>query len=134
MSRLGTISQKALRKYLASTSNGGANTTFDAPVGKRQPRQSIGYGAGHINDPVNQRSLGAILANPQGDFGPADAASRQHIDRRANKRRDNESKIGNERTRVDEPRRASTARVKRTSAHEYYAESWYGHPGSRQGG
>jgi hypothetical protein len=118
--RAGTISPKAMRKYLGATSADAAAFTSN-----------------HLDAPQHQRpgpSLGAILANPKGDWGPADTASRQHIDRRANKRTDKESKYLTQRTWVDRPERASTARVKAGSAHEYYSDAWYGHPGSRQGG
>jgi hypothetical protein len=130
--RAGTVSPKAMRKYLGSTSADGTGLTAD------DGNTNAGaFTSNHLDAPQNQRpgrSLGDILANPQGDYGPADTASRQHIDRRANKRTDKESKFSNQKGWVDKPMRASTARVKAASAHEYYDSAWYGHPGSRQGG
>jgi hypothetical protein len=92
----GMISSKQLRKYLASTSEDGdpqgVNMTFDvagAGQGRRQPKQDLGMGRGHIDDPKNIRSrapgLMAREGRGQADFGPSDVASRGHIDNKRNR-------------------------------------------------
>jgi hypothetical protein len=126
----GRVSAGAFHKYLGATSVDGRSLVADDGNSN-----AAAFTADHLDAPQHQkpgRSLGAILANPQGDYGPADQATRGHIDKRANKRGDRESKYSKQRTRVDEPRRASVARVKANSAHEYYDSAWYGHPESRQ--
>jgi hypothetical protein len=141
------ISSKQLRKYLASTSEDGDAEgtlhTFDeqgAGGGMKQPKQSIGMGPGHINDPKNVRSRAPGLMKAEGrgqaDFGPPDVASRGHIDNARNRSKrfpKGDSAIpGRERTRVDEPLKASAARAKRSSANEYWPSEWYGTPGHRR--
>jgi hypothetical protein len=63
--------------------------------------------------------------DPADDWGPDDAG---HIDSKANRRPDKESKFSEERTVVDVPVRASVARVKRTSAQAYEPDDWYKGP------
>jgi hypothetical protein len=143
----GMISSKQLRKYLASTSEdgdeGGTLHTFDeqgAGGGMRQPKQNLGMGRGHLDDPMNTRQRTPFTSGgkkaDRPDWGPADVASRGHIDNarnRATKFLKGASAIpGRERTRVDEPKRASAARAKRTSANEYWPSEWYGTPGHRR--
>jgi hypothetical protein len=64
----------------------------------------------------------------EGDFGPADACYVDHIDSKANRRKDKEAKLTEEKTVVDAPVRASVARVKRTSAQAYEPDDWCNGP------
>jgi hypothetical protein len=67
-------------------------------------------------------------ADPADQWGADDACYYDHIDSKANKRPDRESKYNSERTVVDVPMRASVARVKRTSAQAYEPDDWYKGP------
>ena len=143
----GMISSKQLRKYLASTSEDGDPEgtlhTFDeqgAGGGMKQPRQDLGMGRGHIDDPKNIHSRAPGLMSREGrgqkDYGPNDVASRGHIDRKDNRStrfpKGSSAIPGRERTRVDEPLKASASRAKRSSANEYWPSEWYGTPGHRR--
>jgi hypothetical protein len=66
--------------------------------------------------------------NPADSWGPDDACYYDHIDSKANKRKDKESKYTEEKTVLDTPVRASVARVKRTSAQAYEPDDWYKGP------
>ena len=66
--------------------------------------------------------------NPADSWGPDDACYVDHIDSKGNRRKDKESKYTEEKTIVDEPLRASVARVKRTSAQAYEPDDWYKGP------
>jgi hypothetical protein len=66
--------------------------------------------------------------NPADAWGPNDASDVNHIDSKANRRKDKESKYTEEKTVVDAPVRASVARVKKTSAEAYEPDLWYRGP------
>jgi hypothetical protein len=143
----GLVSSKQLRKYLASTSEDGDPEgtlhTFNeegAGGGMKQPRQDLGMGTGHINDPKNTRphtpfTSGGKKAD-RADWGPSDVASRGHIDNSRNRStrfpKGSSASVDRERTRVDEPLKASASRAKRSSANEYWSSEWYGTPGHRR--
>jgi hypothetical protein len=130
--RGGMISPTAFKKYLARTSADGQGLTADEAKAHGLGHEA--YRTGHIDAQQHGPGLGEILANPSADYGPADAGSRNDIDRRANRRGDRESKYSKQRTRLDKPLNASTSRVRAGSAHEHYDSSWYGTPARRQGG
>jgi hypothetical protein len=61
---------------------------------------------------------------PDDAWGPADAASVGHLDNKANRRPDRESRYSMERTVLDRSRWPSDALVKRTSAQQYSSNSY----------
>jgi hypothetical protein len=78
-----TLRDPALSAYLGSTSNDGKRLSVDD--GGTRDRGAIR--AGHIDDARHQRPRKAAgFSNPMPDWGVADAASGNHIDRAANRR------------------------------------------------
>src|SRR6516165_6487172 len=65
---------------------------------------------------------------PGDSWGPDDFASVDHLNTKANRRTDRESKYSSEKTVLDRPLNVSTSRVKKTSAHAYQADDWYKGP------
>jgi hypothetical protein len=126
------ISPTAFKKYLARTSADGQGLSADEAKAHGLGHEA--YRTGHIDAQQHGPGLGAILKNPQGDYGAGDVAGRNDIDKRSNRRGDRESKYSKQRTRLDKPLNASAARVKAASAHEHYDSAWYGTPARRQGG
>jgi hypothetical protein len=134
----GRLSDRAFAKYLASTSNDGKSLTHDDGGVHAGNRGAIARG--HIDAKQNTRARGAgrFAAPSDRDFGPADTASRSHIDSRGNRMAfpDSAVKRRNQGGFGDMPVRASDARVRRTSATEVFIgpgdEYWYGAGNRRQ--
>jgi hypothetical protein len=83
--------------------------------------------AGASNNPSGFDSCDSG-GTPGESWGPADAAGVDHLNKKANKRPDRESKYSNEKTVVDRPLFASTSRVKKNSATAYEPDVWYRGP------
>ena len=65
-------------------------------------------------------------ADPADQWGPDDAVDCYHIDSKANKRKDKESKYSTEKTVLDTPLWPSDERVARTSAQAYTSSPYRG--------
>jgi hypothetical protein len=86
----------------------------------------MGRRGGNSSDPFSNTGIDRA-GYSDGDFGPDDACYVDHIDKKANRRPDKESKYSNEKTVLDKPINASAARAQRTSAHPN-GTSWYRGP------
>jgi hypothetical protein len=116
MDRLGngSISARALNRWLSSTSSDGQELTRDdggnshglIPANQINAEQTPGRA--HFND------------NPERDFGPRDAGA---IDSRANRRADRESKLSKERTALD--RALSSKRSAAVIDNEGWDPKWF---------
>jgi hypothetical protein len=123
----------ALSAYLGSTSNDGKSLSAD-DGGVRGNKGAIR--GGHIDDAKPRKGSG--FTNPENDYGPANFGPK-HIDSGTTRRRDpQEARMKSDRNKlmgIDAARDGnfpSAERARRSSANEYYPDSWYGEPPGRQ--
>jgi hypothetical protein len=125
-----------LSAYLGSTSNDGKSLSLDEGS-TRGNRGAIR--AGHLNDGRHVKPGKGAVTNPEKDYGP-DNFGAKHIDSGTTRRRDpQEARVKRDRDKLMAIDTASASggwpnvsRVRRSSATEFYADSWYGEPAGRQ--